>query len=67
MIDNDRIKEIVERNVHKLVEANGGVKTKADEQFVEDMIELGVGLLQAFNDIPYQLSEIVDRMDRMRP
>ena len=42
-------------------------KTDADRQFVADMTELSVAMLQAFNDVAYQLSEIVDRMDRMRP
>ena len=42
-------------------------KTDADRQFVADMTELGVAMLQSFNEIAYQLGEIVDRMDRMRP
>lgn len=67
-MDNNRIKEIVERNVSALMAANGAQpKTDADRQFVADMTELGIGLLQAINDISYQLGEIVDRMDRMRP
>lgn len=67
-IDNDRIKLLVERNVQALMAANGAVaKTDADRQFVADMTELGVGLLSSFNDIAYQLGEIVDRLDRMRP
>jgi len=67
MIDNDRIRLLVERNVHVLMAANNAhAKTDADKQFVADMTELGVGLLQAFNDISYQLAEIVDRMDRAR-
>lgn len=67
-MDNNRIKEIVERNVSALMAANGAQpKNDADRQFVADMTELGIGLLQAINDISYQLGEIVDRMDRMRP
>jgi hypothetical protein len=67
MIDNDRIKLLVERNVQALMASNGAApKTDADRQFVADMVELGVGLLQAVNDIAYQLGEVVDRMDRMR-
>jgi len=66
-MDNERIKELIERNVAILMVANGAVaKTDADKQFVADAIELGVGLLQAFNDIAYYLGEVVDRMDRMR-
>jgi hypothetical protein len=34
---------------------------------VADMIELGVSLLQVFREVAYQLGEVVDRMDRMRP
>ena len=65
MIDNDRIKLLVERNVQALMKANGAVpQTNADEQFVADMLELGIGLLQAFNDIAFSLNAIVDRMDR---
>jgi hypothetical protein len=68
MIDNDRIKLLVERNVQLLIAANGADRwTDADKQFVADMVELGVGMLQAFNDIAYYLGEVVDRMDRMRP
>ena len=68
MIDNDRIKEIVERNVQVLLRSNGvELKNDTDRQFVADMTELGVGLLQSFNEIAYQLGEVVDRMDRMRP
>ncbi len=67
MMNNDRIKLLVERNVQLFVASNGGAKTAADEQFVQDMTELAVGMLQVFNEIGYQLGEIVDRMDRMRP
>lgn len=68
MMDNDRIKLLVERNVQALITANDAQpKTDADRQFVADMTELGVGLLQAFNDIAYYLGEVADRMDRMRP
>ena len=36
--------------------ANGATpKTDADRQFVADMTELGVAMLQAFNDVAYQL------------
>jgi hypothetical protein len=66
MIDNDRIKFLVERTVSTFVASNGGAKTGADERFVEDMTELAVGLLQSFNEIGYQLEQVVDRMDRMR-
>ena len=59
MIDNDRIKLLVERNVQALMAANGAVpQTKADEQFVADMIELSVGTLQAIHEIAYYLGEI---------
>jgi hypothetical protein len=65
MIDSDRIKLLVERNVQALMAANGAEpKTDADRQFVADMVELGVGMLQAFNDIALCLDAIVDRMDR---
>ena len=68
MIDNDRIKLLVERNVQALMAANGATpKTDVDRQFVADMTELGVAMLQAFNDVAYQLSEIVDQMDRRLP
>lgn len=67
MIDNDRIKLLVERTISTFVAANGGAKTGTEEQLVEDATELAVGLLQSFNDIAYYLGDIVDRMDRMRP
>jgi aspartate ammonia-lyase len=64
VIDNDRIKLLVERNVHALMAANGAVpQTKADEQFVADMIELGVGTLQAIHEIAYYLGEIASSME----
>jgi hypothetical protein len=67
MLDNDRIKLLVERNVQALMASSGTVpKTDADRQFVADMTELGVSLLQAFHEVAYQLGEVVDRMDRMR-
>ena len=68
MIDNDRIKLLVERNVQLLIASNNvELKTDADRRFVADMTELGVGLLQAFNETAYQLEQVVDRMDQMRP
>ena len=67
MIPNDRIKFLVERTVQTFVAANGGAKAGAEQRLVEDATELAVGLLQSFNEIAYQLGEIVDRMDRMRP
>ena len=68
MIDNDKIKLLVERNVQVLLKSNDvELKSDTDRQFVADMTELGVAMLQAFNDVAYQLGEIVDRMDRMRP
>lgn len=67
MIDNDRIKLLVERIVQTFVAAHGGAKTRTEEQLIEDATELGVGLLRSFNEIGYQLEQVVDRMDRMRP
>jgi hypothetical protein len=67
MIDNDRIKLLVERNVQLLLATNQWHAADADKQFVADMTELGVSLLQAFHEAAYQLGEVIDRMDRMRP
>ena len=67
MIDNDRIKFLVERTVQTFVAANGGAKTGTEEQLIEDATELAVGFLQSFSEIAYQLEQVVDRMDRMRP
>lgn len=65
MIDNDRIKLLVERNVQALMTASGAEpKTDADRQFVADMVELGVGTLQALNEIAYYLGEIAHNTDR---
>lgn len=65
MIDNDRIKLLVERNVQALMKANGTVpQTNADEQFVADMLELGIATLQAIHEIAYYLGEIAYNTDR---
>jgi hypothetical protein len=67
MLDNGRVKALVESLSRALVSSSGKPLDEAEGQAVTDVTELAVGLLQAFNDISYQLSEIVDRMDRMRP
>jgi hypothetical protein len=68
MLDNERINALVRELVEAVLAANGATfQIAAERQVLAQATELAVGLLQAFNDISYQLSEIVDRMDRMRP